>query len=234
MIPQVKCSLLVRGLKKNCERICEEMDFEKESIEKDTNHYRMICSAYFPCDMSLDFSFDDLAAEFSVDITYLFSEIADQVCEYDVDYNLDDFLTNNGLSVNGTAYGFGKDAGASDDISILNGSTENANKPHKATKKTVAKVESWNLFDNIDRNDSRWIDWINWVLKELSEYNAGLEMVDRDTYVKIMQSVTPGSKSRNFALNYPSVYLKAEEGDELARRFVSICNDNSDILGSLF
>ena len=234
MIPQVRCSILVRGLKKNCDRICKEMDFEKESIEKDTNHYRMICSTYFPCDISLDFSFDDLATEFSVDITYLFSEFADQLCEYDEDYNLDDFLATNGLIVNGTAYGFGKDTGASNDISILAGKKKNADKPHKATKKTVAEVESWDLFDNIDRQDSRWLGWINWVLEELSKYNAGLETVDRDTYGKIMNSVVPGSENRDFALNYPSVYLKAEEGDKLARRFMAICVDIKDILGSIF
>ena len=120
MVAQVMCSVLVRGAKKNCDKLRKEMVFEKEYIEKDTNHYRMVCTGYFPCDMLLDFSFEDLASEFSVDIDYLFSEFDDQLCEYNEDYNLEDFLAFNGLSASGVAYGFGKETGAVDDLKILN------------------------------------------------------------------------------------------------------------------
>jgi hypothetical protein len=120
MVAQVRCSVLVRGTKTNCDKLRKEMEFEKESITKDTNHYRMVCTGYFPCDMMLDFSFEDLSAEFSVDIAYLFSEFDDQLCEYDEDYNLKNFLVFNELSASGVTYGFGKATGAVDDLKILN------------------------------------------------------------------------------------------------------------------
>lgn len=120
MIAQVRCSLLVRGTKTNCDKLRKEMEFKKESIAKDTNHYRMVCTGYFPCDMRLDFSFEDLATEFFVDITYLFSEYSDQLCEYDEYDNLENFLAFNHLSESGVAYGFGKATGAVDDMKILN------------------------------------------------------------------------------------------------------------------
>jgi hypothetical protein len=129
MVAQVRCTVLVRGTKKNCDKLRKEMEFEKEYIEKDTNHYRMVCTGYFPCDMRLDFSFEDLASEFSVDVSYLFSEYSDQLCEYDEYDNLENFLAFNRLSASGAAYGFEKETGAVDDLKILNdflcGSEEN-------------------------------------------------------------------------------------------------------------
>ena len=95
--------------KKNCDKLRKEMEFEKEYIEKDTNHYRMVCTGYFPCDMIIDFSFEDLASEFSVDVSYLFSEYSDQLCEYDEYDNLENFLAFNRLSASGDAYGFEKE-----------------------------------------------------------------------------------------------------------------------------
>ena len=119
MIAQVKCSILARGLKRNCEKLCKELDADKESIEKEANHYRMICTTYFPSDVLLEFYFADLAYELSVDISYLFSEYDDQLCTYDEDYNLDNFLALNHLSASGTEFGFGKETGATDDLKLL-------------------------------------------------------------------------------------------------------------------
>ena len=98
-------------------------------------------------------------------------------------------------------------------------------------KKT--EVESWDVFDNIDSSDSRWIKWVNWVLRELAEYNTRLSMetdLDFVTYSKMMDRVPLGSENRKLMLDYPFVYLKAEEGDELACRFASIFKSLSDIL----
>lgn len=106
-------------------------------------------------------------------------------------------------------------------------------KNNMTVKETTAEVESWDVFDNIDRGDSRWIKWVNWVLKELSEYNQRLGMeidLDFDTFSKMMHSVPPGSENRKLMLDYPYLFLKAEEGDELACRFASIFRDLSDIL----
>ncbi len=92
-------------------------------------------------------------------------------------------------------------------------------------KKAAVKVETWDLFDNIDKNDSRWIKWSNWAMKELTEYNKRLMMeIDLDfaTFSKMMSSVPQGSKYRKLMLDYPYVYLKVQEGDELACRFASI------------
>ena len=119
MIAQVSCTFLVRGSKTNCEKFRKGIEAEKGSIEKESNHYKMICTAYFPCDMRLNFSFEDLASENSVDITYLFSEFEDQFCSYDEYDNLENFLAFNHLSVSGSAYGFGKDTGATADLEIL-------------------------------------------------------------------------------------------------------------------
>lgn len=119
MIAQVRCTILARGLKKNCEKLRKELDADKESIEKDVNHYKMICTTYFPCDELIDFSFEDLATEFSVDISYLFDEFSDQLCEYNEDYNLQEFLGFNGLSESGAAYGFETETGAVDDLKLL-------------------------------------------------------------------------------------------------------------------
>lgn len=119
MVSQVMCLALVRGKKGDLVKFCEEMGFEKEYIEKDTNHYRMVCTGYFPCDMIIDFSFEDLSAEFSVDIAYLFSEFDDQLCEYDEVYNLKEFLRFNRISASGIAYGFEEETGAVDDLEIL-------------------------------------------------------------------------------------------------------------------
>jgi hypothetical protein len=100
---------------------------------------------------------------------------------------------------------------------------------------TVKKpeVESWDVFDDIDRSDSNWLKWINWVLRELAKYNEKLSMeinLDFDTYKKMETRVPPGSENRKLMLYYPYVFLKAEEGDELACRFASIFKDLKDIL----
>ena len=94
-------------------------------------------------------------------------------------------------------------------------------------------MHSWDVFDNIDSSDSRWIKWVNWVLRELAEYNTRLSMetdLDFVTYSKMMDRVPLGSENRKLMLDYPFVYLKAEEGDELACRFASIFKSLSDIL----
>lgn len=99
-------------------------------------------------------------------------------------------------------------------------------------KKNAVEVESWDVFDNIDRNDSRWTEWVNWALRELSDYNERLkEKINLDfaTFSEMMRSVPPGSENRKLMLDYPYVFLKAEEGDELACRFASIYRDISDI-----
>ena len=119
MVPQVKCAMMVRGSKANCEKLKREFGFEVKSIEKDCNHYKMLAIDYYPCDMMLDCSFDEMAEEFGVDIAYMFCEYSNQLCQYDEDYNLECFLDWNELEESGVAYGFDKETGAVDDLAIL-------------------------------------------------------------------------------------------------------------------
>lgn len=96
-----------------------------------------------------------------------------------------------------------------------------------AIKKAEAKTETWDVFDDIDSNDSRWIKWINWVMKELYEYDHKLRQEMNPDYCAIgkMEGAQYGQKDWKLSLDYPCVFLKAQEGDKLACRFASIYRD---------
>ena len=119
MVPQVKCAMMVRGSKRACDNLMSEWGWEKEKSEKEKNHYAVLCTDYYPCDMLLDYSFEELAEEFCVDIAYMFCEYSNQLCQYDEDYNLKCFLNWNGLEESGVAYGFDNETGFTDDLQIL-------------------------------------------------------------------------------------------------------------------
>lgn len=119
MVPQIKCAMLVRGSKTNCEKLRKEFGFELKQIEKDGNHYRMFAIDYYPCDMMMDCTFDEMAEEFSVDIAYMFTEYSNQLCQYDEDYNLKCFLDWNEIDESGLSYGFANKTGATDDLALL-------------------------------------------------------------------------------------------------------------------
>jgi hypothetical protein len=190
MVAQVRCTVLVRGTKKNCDKFRKEMMFEKEYIEKDTNHYRMVCTGYFPCDMWLDFSFEDLASEFSVDVSYLFSEYSNQLCEYGADYNLENFLAFNRLSASGAAYGFEKETGAVDDLKILNdflcGSEENVTSASEEISWGEA-FEALAQYDDQLIREGKFADQVS-----VSGFNAA-------------------------SAGFPRIRLAAESGDEYAK-----------------
>ncbi len=187
MVADVQCAILVRGLRKNCVRFRDELDAEDELFEKEANHYKMICMTYFPCDMLLPFSLEDLAYEFSVDITYLFSEFDDQHAEYNEDYNLESFLSLNGLAEHGSVHGFDKETGAVGDLKILT--------------------------DFVSEYDEECTDSHNWfdAFEALKEYDEQLEREGR-----FMDQVSLTGLDAATA-GFPRTRLAAEEGDEYAK-----------------
>ena len=183
------CNFAARK-KKDCDKIRKEMEFIKRDICKEKNHYRMICLDYYPCDMRLDFSFEDLASEFSVDITYLFREFDDQACQYDDYYNLESFLVYNHLSETGTAYGFDKETEAVDDLKIIN---DFLNESEKKTN-----------------SDSEGISWGR-AFEALAKYDD--QLIHEG---KFMDQVSVSGLAAASA-GFPRVRLAAESGDAYAK-----------------
>ena len=188
MVAQVRCTILVRGLKRGCDKFLKESGAEKERIDKERNHYKMICTTYFPCDMRLDFSFDDLARVCAVDITYLFSEYEDQSCSYDDFDNLKNFLAFNHLPETGSAYGFPKVTGAVEDLEILRDFLNNAEK----------------------RSASGQMSWSQ-AFEALAEYDD--QLVRKGMF---MDQVSVTGFEAALA-KFPRVRLAAENGDEYAK-----------------
>ena len=108
MVPQIKCIMVLRGLEENCKALCDELKFEKIVCVKMEGYYEILSLGYFPCDMELDFSFKNLALQYSINVSYVFLEYSNQFLEYSVDYNLDAFLEYNNIHVEGTFTGFGE------------------------------------------------------------------------------------------------------------------------------
>jgi len=188
MVAQVRCTILVRGLKRGCDKFLKELGAEKERIDKERNHYKMICTTYFPCDMRLDFSFDDLARVCAVDITYLFSEYEDQACSYDAFDNLENFLAFNHLSETDYAYGFPKETGATEDLKILRDFLNNSE------KQSASESISWGqAFEALAKYDD-----------QLIREGKFMDQVS----VSGFQAASTG---------FPRIRLAAENGDEYAK-----------------
>ena len=190
MVPQVKCSILVRGRKNSCEKFRKKLYANTDSIIRETNHYRMICTTYFPCDEMLDFTFEYLASKFSVDLAYIFSEFDDQLCEYNLDYNLDEFLRFNGLSETGSEYGFPKETSVTHDLEILRDYLNTPKKPVDFVSGEISwgqAFEALTEYDNQLIREGKFMDQVS---------VTGLEAAEA---------------------GFPRVRLAAESGDEHAK-----------------